>query len=479
MSRSASAEPAAGGGAGSSLDPGSFRDWDSRVFYDDGRVLRALSARGLEDWLALSQSRFFADAVAAGRLVSTARLEDAAVPETLAGSAAAVLEHERIPFVSYPYEWPFAMLRDAALLQLDLLEQALAEDLTMKDASSYNVQWRGVKPVFIDVGSFERLAPGEPWQAYRQFCMLFLNPLLLQAYKGIPYRPWLRGSLKGISPAEARSVLSLRDLFRRGVLTNVVLHARLERRHAASGRDVRGELRKAGFRKELIVANVRRLRKLVARLDWEPGRSEWSDYGATTSYSEADAERKEAFVREVAHTRAWDLVWDIGCNEGRHARIAADSARYVVALDGDGAVADRLYRSLADDRVDRILPLVIDVTDPSPALGWHGLERRPLEARGRPDLTLCLAVLHHVAIGGNVPVPEFLSWLRELGTAVVIEFATRDDPRVARLLARKRPGAHPDYDREPFERTLAERFVVERSETLSSGTRALYYARPR
>jgi len=456
-----------------SLEPGSFRDWDSRVFYDDGRVLRALSEDGLADWQALARSKLFADAVAEGKLVETS------VAETPIDGAAAVLEHERIPFVSYPYEWTFAMLRDAALLQLDLLRRALDENLMLKDSSSYNVQWRGTRPVFIDVGSFERLREGEPWAAYRQFCMLFLNPLLLQAYRGIDFRPWLRGSLAGITPVEARHVLSSRDLFRRGVLTNVALHARLERKHDESSRDVKTELKRAGFKKELIVANVRRLEKLVRGLEWKPGASEWSGYEATTSYDEADAARKEAFVRDVVQAREWGLVWDIGCNEGRHSRIAAENARYVVALDGDAAVVDRLYRKLAAEGEAAILPLAVDVTDPSPALGWHGLERQTLEQRARPDLTLCLAVLHHVSIGSNVPVAEFLSWLAELRTALVIEFPTRDDPRVAALLQRKKDGAHPDYDREPFERALAERFEIIRSEELSSGTRILYHAIPR
>jgi hypothetical protein len=359
------------------------------------------------------------------------------------------------------------------------VRRALEEDLILKDSSSYNVQWQGARPQFIDIGSFERLRPGEPWAAYRQFCMLYLNPLLLEAYKGVDFRPWLRGSLAGVTPVDARRVFSFRDLFRRGVLTNVALHARLERKHDDSQRDVKTELRRAGFKKELIVANVRRLEKLVHGLEWKPGATEWSGYSATTSYDEADAARKEAFVREVVHTREWNLVWDIGCNEGRHSRIAAENSRYVVALDGDPAVVDRFYRALAAEDETTILPLAVDVTDPSPALGWHGLERQTLEARGRPELTLCLAVLHHVAIGANVPVPDFLSWLAELGTAVVIEFPTRDDPRVAALLQRKKPGAHPDYDREPFERALAERFEIERSEELSSGTRILYHANPR
>jgi SAM-dependent methyltransferase len=331
----------------------------------------------------------------------------------------------------------------------------------------------------VDVGSFERLREGEPWAGYRQFCMLFLYPLLLQAHRGLPFQPWLRGSVNGISPQECRSALTGRDLLRRGIFTHVLLHSRLERGHADTSRDLKGELRAAGFRKELIVANVRRLERLVRRLEWRPGRSEWSEYGDTTSYSEADARRKTDFVAEAVAAERPGLVWDVGCNDGRHSRLAAEVADYVVAMDADAVVVDRLYRALAAERNERILPLVVDVVDPSPALGWRGLERQPLPERGRPDLTLCLALLHHVVVSGNVPVAEFLDWLHSLGGALVIEFPTRDDPMVRRLLARKRPHDHPDYDRDWFERCLAERFDVVATEALSSGARVLYRARPR
>jgi hypothetical protein len=193
--------------------------------------------------------------------------------------------------VTYPYEWTFAMLQDAAILQLDLMLAALEEDFILKDATPYNVQFVGARPVFIDVGSFEPLEPGQPWEGYRQFCTLFLYPLLLQAWKGVPFAPWLRGSVDGIEPRELRGLLSARDRFRRGALTHVFLHARLDARYAAR-EHVRTELRKAGFRKELIVANVRKLRKLVAGLEWDPGATTWSDYGTTVTYSEEDAGRK-------------------------------------------------------------------------------------------------------------------------------------------------------------------------------------------
>src|SRR3954468_6173147 len=233
------------------LDAGSFRDPDSRVFYADGAVLRALSDRGLEDWRALAGTRFFAEALEQGRIVAT---EEAEVTDDLpllrTDRPAGVLRHERIPFVSYPYEWTFGMLRDAALLQLDLILAALDEDMTLKDATPYNVQFRGARPVFVDIGSFEPLREGEPWIGSRQFCELFLYPLMLAAWKDVPFAPWLRGSLEGIRPSQMRNLMGLRDRFRRGTFTNVFLHARLERSYANRGRtggDVRQELKKAGF----------------------------------------------------------------------------------------------------------------------------------------------------------------------------------------------------------------------------------------
>ncbi|HWM11642.1 MAG TPA: hypothetical protein VNO82_19950 [Solirubrobacteraceae bacterium] len=364
------------------------------------------------------------------------------------------------------------MLKDAALLQLALGRAALEHDLTLKDASAYNVQWRGADPVFVDIGSFERLRPGEPWAGYRQFCMLFLYPLMLQAYRGVPYHPWLRGSIDGISPVEARGLL---PRFRKGVFSHVRMHARLEGRYAATGgREVKKELKAAGFGKELLAANLRKLEKLVRRLEFEPGRTAWTEYGATNTYTDEEAGRKAEFVRAAAARRPGGLTWDLGCNDGTYSRVAAEHAAYVVAIDADHATVDGLYRSLGGAR--DILPLVMSVTDPSPDLGWRGAERASLEHRGTPDLVLALALVHHVVIAGNVPVASFLDWLRSLDSALVIEFPDREDEMVQRLLSGKAETANPDYDRERFERELGERFTVERTERL--GSRTLYEAHP-
>lgn len=464
-------------------ESGSFRDWDGRVFSADGRVLRALTVTGLADWDALSVSELFSNFTSSGELVRTVREDDETAKALLradpSGAWVAALSHERLPFISYPYEWPFSMLKDAALLQLRLTSAALAEDLMLKDASPYNVQWRGSQPVFIDIGSFERARAGEPWTAYRQFCMLYLYPLLLEVHRGVPFQPWLRGSVDGVSPLDFRTLFTYRDSLRRGMLRHVFLHANLERRHADRGSDVRRELEAAGFDRRLVESNVAQMTRLVDQLRSRVQESEWQDYGGTCSYSDRETLAKEEFVRRAVGDRRRSLVWDLGCNDGRYSLIASEGSELTVAIDSDRAVIDALYLSLRRGENRSILPLVIDLADPSPSMGWRNRERVTLAERGLPDFALCLALVHHLSIARNIPLRELVEWLRSLECEVVVEFPARTDPMVQRLLGAKRSDAHPDYDRGTFDSLLRARFEVVDLVELASGTRALYFVRPR
>jgi hypothetical protein len=454
-------------------DPGSFRDRGNRVFHCGGAVFRALGERSLAGFTAASRAPFFSRAVGAGRIVASEPVDAAALPLPPGGPWAGVLRHERIPFVSYPYEWTFGMLRHAALLQLELLDEALADGFILKDASSYNVQWRGASPVFIDVGSFERHADGVPWIAYRQFCQLFLYPLFLQAYLHAPFQPWLRGRIDGIAPEEFAALVGARDLLRPGVFVHGWLHARASARYASGGGGPAG-LR---FSREMIRANVRGLLRLVRRLGWNPGRSTWADYAKENSYGEADREAKVAFVSAAVGARRRSLVWDLGSNTGTYARIAAAGSDLVLAIDGDQLAVERLFRALRDERESRILPLVVNLADPSPGLGWRGCERRPLLDRGRPDLVLALALIHHLVLAANIPLDEVVTWLAELGAELVIEFVEREDPMVRRLLE-GRP-EFPDYNRDHFERCIAQHFEPIARAPLPGATRVLYHLAPR
>jgi hypothetical protein len=262
------------------------------------------------------------------------------------------------------------------------------------------------------------------------------------------------------------------------VLKHVALHAKLERSQAGGEKDVRRELRDAGFDKQLVEANLKGLEKLVAGLEPPGGPTEWGDYGTTCSYSDEDTRAKEDFVRAAVLRRPRALTWDLGANDGRYSRIASEGSVYTIALDADRGVVDMLYHALRQEGCTSILPLVGDVADPSPGLGWRNHERLTLAERGRPDLVLALALVHHLVIGRTIPMRELVDWLADLGSELVVEFPDRDDVMVKRLLARKRDGAHPDYTRSAFEDVLGSRFEIQSRVALPSRTRTLYHAAP-
>ncbi|WP_434740193.1 class I SAM-dependent methyltransferase [Micromonospora sp. SH-82] len=458
-------------------EPGSFRDPGNQIFYHGGDVLRGLDPTAAQQWLALSATEFFPALLAEGKVCATEPVDPVRVPT---GSRwATVLRHERIPFVSHPYEWSFGMLRDAALLHLEILRSALSAGFTTKDGSAYNLQWRGARPVFIDVGSFEPVRDGEPWAGYRQFCQTLLYPLLVTAHLGLDFRPWLRAQVDGIEADQMRRLFTGTRRLLRGVPAHVHLHGAMQARNAeASTTDVRAQLRAAGYSRDLALATVRGMERLVRRLDHRPSAGHWADYQRTCGYSDADREAKEGFVDTALATAGYPgLVLDLGANDGRYSRIAARHAEYVVAVEQDPDVVDALYRTLRAEGERRILPLVTDLADPSPGGGWRGVERAGLADRATADVVLALAVVHHLALGRNVPLPEVLDWLVGCvvpGGRLVVEFVHPEDPMARRLLANKPDGIFPDYRRTTFEALLTGRGRIERQRELPSGTRTLY-----
>lgn len=453
------------------FDPGSFRDRAGRVFTREGHVYRAVRADALAHWRSVSQKPFYRALETERKIVRTTESE-----VTLPGWAG-VLEHDRIAVISYPYEWPFTMLKRAALHTLEVVDRALAEGVAVRDATPYNIQWDGPTPRFIDVLSFAPRKPGALWDGYRQFCEQFLYPLMLSAYLRVPFQPWLRGSLDGISTEAAARLLSPRKLHRAGVFKHVYLHSLLQKSmHGASSNavaDAAAEQGDAG-RAGIVRHTVRGLTKLVESLTLNRSGSDWTGYERTKTYSNAERTRKEAFVAECVRSLAPSMTLDLGCNTGTFSRIAAATGGYVVAVDADHGVIEDLARS----KDERILPLVWDIADPSPSLGWRLRERASLADRVQPDLVLCLALIHHLVIGRNIPTDEVVDELAGLNCALAIEFVDRHDPMVQRLLEQKRE-IFDDYTLEKFEQALASRFTIERREALESGSRVLYFARPR
>lgn len=459
------------------VEKGSFRDRNNQVYIVDDRVLRGLSDTSLAHWRLFEKSTVYKRFSDRGNIVSTRFFEESPSLESV-GEWPAYLEHERIPFISYGYEWCFQMLKDAALLHLDLLETALSENLILKDASSFNVQFVGANPVFIDIPSFERYEAGTPWVGFRQFCQHFLYPLMLQSFKNISFRSWLRGNVEGITPYECNQLMSLRDLFRPGVFTLVYLQSKLVDSMGNAKTSIVKEAKDSEFGKEIILVNIRKFRKILNKLEWCLDKSEWSEYKDTHSYDEACFDRKCTFVKQVAALRRRKIAWDIGCNTGHFSRLLAENTDYVVAMDIDELSIQRFYKTLKQENNTTILPLVFDLTNPSPRLGWRCEERLSLADRRPPDLILCLALVHHLVITGNVPLRHVLDWLASFNCEVVIEMLTKEDPMVKKLLL-NRVDQYDDFSVESFEALAAPGFQVLNKTEIMAGKRFLYHLAPR
>ena len=453
-------------------DGGSFRDPAGHVYEVGDRIYRSVHARALDDYTFLRDSGFLARAIEQGWIVGSRETRDGPAD----ANGALVLEHERIPFVSYPYEWSFPTLKAAALFHLDLQLAALDAGVALSDASAYNVQFVGVRPKFIDVLSLRRYRDGEFWLGHRQFCEQFLNPLLLRSELGIPFNPWYRGSLEGIPTADVARLLPKRKLLSWNILSHVFLQAKMQREAHGGARTERAQ---GAMARRLPLAGLRgmlgQLRRWIARLaPADTGPTVWGSYADANTYAGEEATAKRDFVAAFAREVKPRLLWDLGCNTGAYSAAALGAgAQYVVGFDFDHGALERAYARAEAEKLD-FLPLFLDAANPSPFQGWRGLERKSLQARASADAIVALAFEHHLAIGRNVPLPQVVSWLCELAPRGVIEFVRKEDPTIQQMLA-LREDIFPDYTQEAFEQLLRTNARIVRSQQVSSAGRTLYW----
>jgi ribosomal protein L11 methylase PrmA len=457
----------------SALEPGSFRDPSGHVILQDQRVFRTVTARAAADYELVRDAGLLRKLADSGRLIASSEVDPAVVGETAAG-ATHLLEHPRLAYVSFPYEWSFPLLRQAALAHLDLHQELLERDLTLSDASAYNVQFQGVRPIFIDVLSIRRYRPGEYWHGHRQFCEQFLNPLLLRALLGIAHNAWYRGSLEGIPTADLARLLPLGKRLSWNVLSQVVLQAKLERQALARTEQSIAKVRGRGLSKTAFAGLLAQMRRWIARLrPADRGATVWGDYATTHGYAGEEDAAKRRFVADFIGQARPALLFDLGCNTGEYAALAlAGGARRVVGFDFDQQALDRAFMRAEAENLD-FLPLFLDALNPSPDQGWRQAERAGFAARARPDALLALAFAHHLAIGRNVPLAQTVAWLTGLAPRGVIEFVPKSDPTVQRMLA-LREDIFPDYTEEAFTSCLGSVARIVRSEVVSAPGRRLF-----
>ncbi|MFQ3678101.1 MAG: class I SAM-dependent methyltransferase, partial [Fimbriimonadaceae bacterium] len=388
--------------------------------------------------------------------------------------AVAVLQPEPVPFVSYPYEWSFGMLRDAALLTLDIQLRALDRGFVLKDASAYNVLFRAGRPVFIDTLSFERYRPGEPWIAYAQFCRHFLAPLALIAKIDVRLGSLLGTHLDGVPLDLASRLLPGSTKFKPGLLTHIHLHAKaLGQPGVGPAGTPRPRVSEAGMR-----GLIGSLRKAVRQLSWDPKGTEWSDYYSDTNYSAAGTAAKAAKISEWLIKIGGRTCWDLGANNGRYSRLAADAGYETLAADFDPAAVEQAYRFVRESNERRIHPLVLDLVNPTPARGWAGTEREGIFERGPADVALALALIHHLAIANNVPLPDVLATLARMGRSLVVEWVPKDDSQIQRMMVARRD-VFADYGEDAFRSAVPPHLEIADRAPIPDSGRVLYLLRPR
>jgi hypothetical protein len=397
--------------------------------------------------------------------------EDADLSTAARPGAVAVIRPRELPLISYPYEWSFSQLREAALATLELQRRALAAGMRLKDASAYNIQFDAGRPILIDSLSFEAGNPSEPWPAYRQFCEHFLAPLALIAYRDPRCSLMLRDFIDGIPVDYAAALLPWRTRLRPGLLAHLHLHAGAQRRAqaAAPTAEHRQPRRMSQTGQEAILDNLRRS---VESLHWNPG-GHWVQYGIETSYSPSGAASKRAIVERMLERAGGTVVWDLGANVGTYSTIAAGNGRQVIAFDQDASSVEHHWRTLSAEARASVLPLVMDLANPSPALGWALEERRSLIERGPADIVLALALVHHLAIGNNVPLDRVADLVARLGRWAIIEFVPKEDPMTRHLLA-ARKDVFPGYTLDGFRAAASERFRVVEEAAIEDSLRTLF-----
>jgi hypothetical protein len=447
-------------------DPASYRDPSGFVFRRDGTLYRQVNARFAGPWAAVRASGLL-EALWSARLLVPH--EEVSLDLAMTDAASAVLRPTELPVVSFAREWTFSQLQDAALATLEIQRLALERGMTLRDASASNVQFDGPRPVHIDTLSFEPLDPHAPWRAYRQFCEHFLAPLALMRY----HDPAVAARLatpEGVPLAQARELLPRRTRWSPGLAAHLHLHARAQSAADAEGREPRRAGRMSLLRHQALVDHLRRT---VSGLRLPTRGTTWSSYERLTSYSAQAAESKERLVAEWLGGIPAGRLLDIGANRGRYARIAEAAGHRVIAIDADGAPMDELHRSIRQSD-STITPLVVDIVNPTPSEGWGLRERPSFLERARPDTILALALVHHLAIGRNVPLRMVAELFASLAPRAIVEFVPRTDPMVERLL-RDREDVFDDYTQPGFEAALGPRVVTVARQPISGSDRLLYH----
>ncbi len=447
----------------------SFRDPSGFMFRKDNVLYRQVNKHYSEDYDKLLSSGLLDSLTKKGLLIPAEEVDITPAEKDLAYK---ILKPVEIPLISYPYEWSFSQYQDAALATLQIQKIAFEKGFALKDASAYNIQFYKGKAVFIDTLSFEPYREGEPWVAYRQFCQHFLAPLALMAHTDIRLSQLMRVYIDGIPLDLASRLLpgsTKMDLL--GLNIHIHTHAASQMKYAddtSAKQKNKGQVNRIGF-----LGIMDSLESTTRKLSLKGVKTEWGDYYNATNYTEGSLLEKKELVGKFIQAIKPLKVWDLGANTGFFSRMASDAGIFTTAFDIDPLAVEQAWMEVRAKKEEHLLPLVLDLTNPSPSIGWNNGERMSFLERGPVDCVMALAIIHHLAISNNVPFSSLANFFASAGKYLIIEFVPKEDSQVQRLLS-TRLDIFPDYNPEGFERAFGEVFRIKMKEPIPGSKRFLY-----
>jgi hypothetical protein len=448
------------------IEPSSFRDPSGFVFFEGGEIFRQINECYKSDYDLFMDSGLYHKLIENEFLIP--HLEVTNQP-SLSEHAYKTIKPTIVPFLSYPYEWCFSQFKDAALLTLDIQEIALDHGMTLKDASAYNIQFLKGKPIFIDTLSFEKYEPGTTWIAYRQFCQHFLAPLVIMKSVDVRLSHLLKSFIDGIPLDLAASLIPFRSKLNFTVFSNIVVHSKSQK-HFGKKMTPTAHYKMSKFQHRALIDE---LKSFIKKLSWSPINFEWSDYYSDTNYSPISLTHKKEIVLNFIQRISPKIIYDIGGNIGLFSRLASENKINTICFDNDPAAVEKNYLEVKKKKETLLLPLILNITNPSPGIGWSNKERQSLNQRGKADAVLSLALIHHLAISNNIPLSKIFQYFSTIGKYCIIEWVPKEDSQVQRLLS-TRKDIFLDYQKEHFENAANKYFKIIDIASIKDSVRSVY-----
>jgi len=447
----------------------SFRDPDGFIFSSNNKIYRVINHSYKENYETLVKSGLLKKLINLNLLVPHKEVKNTFIIDK---NIFKILKPSVVKFISYPYEWSFSQLKDAALATLQIEKIALAHNMTLKDASAFNIQFYQGKPVLIDFLSFEKYVENEPWTAYKQFCQHFLGPLALISYKDPKLNSLSTNYVDGIPLDLISKLLPLKTYLNFSLLTHIHIHSKFQNSYSDNTKKIN---KKNNLSKQNLLIFIEALESAIRSIKWLPDNTEWANYYNETNYSKTSFTNKKKIVLNYLNKIGPNkVIWDLGANDGTFGRLGLKTkALSVFSFDMDPAAVEINYLKCKRNNETNHLPLIIDLANPTPSIGWENSERLSFMDRAQSDTVIALALIHHLAISNNLGFDLLASFFSKICKNLIIEFIPKKDSNVQRLLV-FRKDIFNEYNEKIFINSFSKYFYIKERDEIKGSKRILF-----